>query len=168
MVVSLVTDNLEVSHSVIKGNVMKRIEKESILQRQNFHQRFLKLEFGHPFCYFFKSSRDSQWHKSHKQVQILSCRVLSDEEIQEKYQEKQRARSSSMLRKMSATRATLCKWTFGFTLEFPEKTYELYSPTRRERDKWVEVLSAIAEMNMKSIRLEAMSPFDYIQERDNP
>ena len=42
---------------------------------------------------------------------------------------------------------TTCKWNFGFSVEFPEKTYELYAPTRKERDKWVEVLGAIADMN---------------------
>lgn len=31
-----------------------------------------------------------------------------------------------------------CKWNFGFKLEFgAEQSYELYSPTRKERDNWV-------------------------------
>jgi hypothetical protein len=38
-------------------------------------------------------------------------------------------------------------WNFGFSLELVERTYELYAPTRKERDKWVLVLGAIAEMN---------------------
>ena len=33
---------------------------------------------------------------------------------------------------------TQAKWNFGFMLEFTgERTYELYSPTRNERDRWV-------------------------------
>ena len=60
----------------------------------------------------------------------------------------------------------MCKWNFGFSLEFPEKTYELYAPNRKEREKWVEVLGTIAEMNAKSIELETMSPFEYMQEKE--
>ena len=41
---------------------------------------------------------------------------------------------------MSTSKVTYCKWNFGFMLKFPEKTYELYAPTRKEREKWVEVL----------------------------
>ena len=67
---------------------------------------------------------------------------------------------------MSTSKVTYCKWNFGFSLQFPEKTYELYAPTRKEREKWVEVLSTIAEMNAKSINLNSLSPFEYLREKE--
>ena len=66
----------------------------------------------------------------------------------------------------SKSKLRMCKWNFGFSLEFPEKTYELYAPTRKEREKWVEVLSTIAEMNSKSIKLDTMSPLEYLAEKE--
>ena len=86
------------------------------------------------------------WHKSHKQAELISCTLLTEQDIAEKIEERKRRKSKSLLRKMSG-KITTCKWNFGFSVEFPEKTYELYAPTRKERDKWVEVLGAIAEMN---------------------
>jgi len=41
------------------------------------------------------------------------------------------------MRKLSTSRTKQCKWNFGFSLEFVEKKYELYTPTRKERDTWV-------------------------------
>lgn len=83
-----------------------------------------------------------------------------------KIQTKKRANSRSLLRIGSAV--THCKWNFGFELEFNDRTYELYSPTRKERDWWVQVLGAIAEMNFKSIQLSSQTPIEYIHRRDNP
>ena len=80
-------------------------------------------------------------------------------------EERKREKSKSLLRRMSTSKVTYCKWNFGFSLQFPQKTYELYAPTRKEREKWVEVFSAIAEMNSKSIMLNSMSPFEYLHEK---
>ena len=66
----------------------------------------------------------------------------------------------------SKSKLRMCKWNFGFSLEFPEKTYELYAPTRKEREKWVEVLSTIADMNSKSISLDAMSPLEFLAKKE--
>ena len=63
----------------------------------------------------------------------------------------------------SKSKLKMCKWNFGFALEFPEKTYELYAPTRKDRQKWVEILSTIAEMNKESYKLNSMSIFDYMK-----
>ena len=41
-----------------------------------------------------------------------------------------------------------CEWNFAFKLEFSDgKVYELYSPNRKDRDKWVKIISIIVEMN---------------------
>ena len=84
--------------------------------RKDFHQRFFKLDFGHPFCYFYKTSSDQNWHKSHKQSELLKCEILTDEEIQERIEERKREKSKSLLRRMSTSKVTHCKWNFGFTL----------------------------------------------------
>ena len=58
---------------------------------------------------------------------------------------------------------TQSKWNFGFQVEFQgERSYELYAPTRHERDKWVQILGAIAEMNSKQLSLESMTPIEYL------
>jgi hypothetical protein len=127
---------------------MKRIEKKSMWHIDtDFHQRFLKVEFGNPFCYFYQKITDQAWQKAHNQSDIKSCKALTDEDITKKIEEKNRQRSQSILKRMSTSETRRCMWNFGFSLELVERTYELYAPTRKERDKWVLVLGAIAEMN---------------------
>ena len=138
--------------------------------RTDFHQRYFKVEFGSPFCFFFEHKEMLQWHKSHRQSDIRACKALSEAEIQERVEEKKpffkRSNSRSLLRKL--VNVTYCKWNFGFVLEFAEREYELYAPTRKERDKWVEVLGAVAEMNLKSIGLNTMSPLEYLKKGEQP
>lgn len=57
-----------------------------------------------------------------------------------------------------------CQWNFPFHLAFADKEYELYAPTRTDRDEWIHILSTLAEMNRQGVKLESMSPFDYIRE----
>ena len=154
------SDNLDVTVSSIAGNVMKRIEKQTIWHRNDYHQRFFKLEFASPFCFFFEEKWEKRWHKSHRQCDIRSCHALTEEEIQEKLEERKRSNSKSLLRSIHVV--THSKWNFGFQLEFPEKTYELYTPTRKERDKWVQILAAIAQMNRLSVALDSMTPLEYL------
>ena len=92
--------------------------------------------------------------------------MLTEEEVEDRVEERKQEKSKSLLRRMSTSKVTYCKWNFGFMLKFPEKTYELYAPTRKEREKWVEVLQIVAEMNTKSISLDSMSPFDYLREKE--
>ena len=40
-----------------------------------------------------------------------------------------------------------CQWNFPFLMAFEDKEYELYAPTRNDREQWVHILSTIAEMN---------------------
>jgi len=59
---------------------------------------------------------------------------------------------------------TRCSWNFPFKLIFKEKEYELYAPSRGDREKWIYILGTIAEMNNQGVKLESMTPFDYISE----
>ena len=59
-----------------------------------------------------------------------------------------------------------CKWNFSFSLSFDDKKYELYAPTRADRDQWVKMLNTIAEMNRQSVKLESMTPFDFEREQE--
>ena len=59
-----------------------------------------------------------------------------------------------------------CQWNFPFLLVFADKEYELYAPTRADRDEWVQKLSTFGEMNRQGVKLESMTPFDYIREQD--
>ena len=54
--------HLEVNAQAIKGTVMKRIENKTIWHADTgFHQRFLKVEFGNPFFYFYQKITDQAW-----------------------------------------------------------------------------------------------------------
>ena len=75
---------------------------------------------------------------------------------------KETKRSTSILRKLSGMKVKECKWNFAFLLSFREKTYELYAPTRSDRDEWVKTFSTISEMNSKGIKLDTCKPFEYI------
>jgi hypothetical protein len=59
---------------------------------------------------------------------------------------------------------TRCSWNFPFKLTFTDKEYELYAPSRSDREKWIHILGTIAEMNNRGVKLESMTPFDYIGE----
>lgn len=50
------------------------------------------------------------------------------------------------MRKYCHNESQACRWNFGFKLVFREKTYELYAPTRSDRDQWVRTLQSLAEM----------------------
>ena len=86
MKINYTTENLAVTPISIQGQVMKRIEDSSIWHRSDFHTRFFKVEFGRPFCYFYQKESDNEWHKSHKQSDIRSCAVLTEEEIIERFE----------------------------------------------------------------------------------
>ena len=55
---------------------------------------------------------------------------------------------------------------FPFMMRFTDKEYELYAPTRADRDQWVKILSTIAEMNTQGINIEFTNPFDYLREQE--
>ena len=57
-----------------------------------------------------------------------------------------------------------CSWNFAFILTFRDKAYELYAPTRADRDHWVKILKTIAEMNTK-LRLDTRNPIEYLKEQ---
>lgn len=77
----------------------------------------------------------------------MSCEVIDDKELKEKIDEKEDKRSSSFFRRKLVSSVMRCAWNFPFKLSFRDKEYEMYAPTRGDRDQWVKVLGTIAEMN---------------------
>ena len=55
----------------------------------------------------------------------------------------------------------MCQWNFMFELEFTDRKLELYSPTRIDRDKWVNIFQLICEMNDRGISVKQITPFEY-------
>ena len=51
-------------------------------------------------------------------------------------------------------------------LRFPDKEYELYSPTRNDREQWVHLLSTIAQMNREGVKSEVLTPFQWLREKE--
>lgn len=97
---------------------------------------------------------------------MRAARILEDAEITEKLMQREENRSKSFLRKYMKKEITRCNWNFPFTVTFEDKEYELYAPTRADREQWVHILSTIAEMNLEGIKLESMTPFDYLREKE--
>ena len=62
---------------------------------------------------------------------------------------------------MRADETELCIWNFMFELQFSDRTLELYSPTRIDREKWTHIFNLICEMNEKDISTKQMTPFEY-------
>ena len=86
--------------------------------------------------------------------------MLNEEEVKEKIDEREEKRSRSFFRRVMHKEMQHCSWNFAFKLGFVDKEYELYAPTRKDREQWVKVLGTLAEMNRQGIELE--NPFGYI------
>ena len=72
-----------------------------------------------------------------KLSELIRCRELDDNDIEAKVEQRGNKRSRSVLAKFAHGKSQRCKWNFGFTLTFTQKQFELYSPTRTDRDSWV-------------------------------
>ena len=51
-------------------------------------------------------------------------------------------------------------------MKFADKEYELYAPTRADRDQWIQLLKIIAEMNRQGIKLDSTTPLDYLRDQE--
>ena len=92
------------------------------------------LEFGQPYCYFYESKSKESFHKAHRQTFLRAARILEDAEITEKLMQREENRSKSFIRKFMKSEITRCNWNFPFTVTFDDKEYELYAPTRADRE----------------------------------
>ena len=71
-------------------------------------------------------------------------------------------RSGSLLGRI--TKAEGCKWLYQFNLVTVERTYELYSPTSKDREQWVRLFSLLIEMYKNKITTQQMDPLQYESE----
>lgn len=155
------TEHLEATDYHVKGTVMKAVENLGMFNSAQYHKRIFSLEYGQQYCYFFEKKGQTTSNKFHLQADLLSVRAISDDELSERIEQRESRRTKSLLSKKVAK----CSWNFPFSLKFTDRIYELYAPTRNDRDKWLKILGAIAEMNKNSIDLELMTPFEYLQEK---
>ena len=112
------TESLLVNKTGIKGTVMKAIQNISLFHDDMYHKRFFVLEFGQPYCYIYKSEKDTKSHQCHKQVSIISASVIQDDEIQANLEEREQKRSRSFLRRKMQNEVKQCQWNFPFKLTF--------------------------------------------------
>lgn len=45
---------------------MKAVENVGVFNYDNYHERFFMLEFGQPYCYFYKNKKSGSFQRSHK------------------------------------------------------------------------------------------------------
>ena len=137
-----------------------------LFHSQGYHKRYFVLEFGQPYCYFYEKKGKEKHYKAHLQTSLRSAAIMEDAEVAENRQRRENERSKSLLKRLMRDEVGRCNWNFPFNVSFEEKTYELYAPTRADREQWVHILGAIAEMNQEGVKLEGMTPFDYIKEKE--
>ena len=162
--------NLQVTEKGISGQVKKAIEKVSFWNHeQPYHERGFALDFGQEHCYFYLyAANDPSPYRMHKQSDLVKCVVLDEELVELQYEERENKRSRSFLGRHLSSKTERCNWTFAWQLVFHGtngRAYELYSPTRQERDQWVKVLGAIAEINQSGLNLQYVNPLNFIKER---
>ena len=59
--------DLLVTKYVIQGLVMKAVENVSFFNKDKYHKRFFKLEFGEFDCHFYESQQnDKKAYRSHR------------------------------------------------------------------------------------------------------
>ena len=127
------SEYLEVTKFAIKGEFQKAIENLGLFHKSEYHRKYFMLEFGQPYCYYYKSKKDSAHQKSYFQSDIISCAIMDESEVSEKLQERERKRSKSFLRGKNQE-LKRCSWNFPFKLAFKDREYELYAPTRADRE----------------------------------
>ena len=54
--------------------------------------------------------------------------------MKEKVDEREEKRSRSFFRRVLHKEMKQCSWNFAFRLAFTDKEYELYAPTRKDRE----------------------------------
>ena len=144
---------------------MKAIENVGIFNGGGYHTRFLKLEFSQPLCFFYEEKDDDRCQRSHKLVDLFDCHVIDDVDIWQRIAQRDEKRSSSWLRRQLTSTIQRCPWNFPFILSFKEKEYELYAASRADRDKIVQVLAAIGQMNAQGIEANKhLTPMEWLEE----
>lgn len=160
------SEYLHVTGDCLKGTLMKAIESVSLFHMEKYHKKFFMMEFSQPYCYFYDDETTDSFSRAHKQTDLVSCRAIDDSEVSDLLAEREKKRSSSFFRRALQEKVVRCSWNFPFVIEFPDKQYECYAPTRNDRDEWVHVLSTIGEMNRLGVRLEDHSPFEWLREQE--
>ena len=89
---------------------------------------------------------------------IRSVKVIDDED-EAQIDEEGFKRSKSWLSKVRKTEDEKSKWNFCFELELSDRSLQLYSPFRKEREKWVHMLQLVCKMNEQLIHTSQMTPF---------
>ena len=116
----------------VQGTLMKRNETPSIINP--YVQRYYEINFFNGQMLIKKKIGDS----SAKTVDLLmlrSCKELESEE------EKRLQRHSTVVKQEQT-----CRWLFGFMIETHERTYQLHSPTRQDRDHWLKIFKILVKM----------------------
>ena len=129
---------------------MKAIENLGLFNANEYNKRYIEISIGKKGgqLKFFEGSPENDYpYQTLKLSELVRCRELDAQEVDAKVDERNNKRSRSMLSRLAHGRCKKCEWDFGFILTFRSKQFELYSPTRLDRDSWVKVLSTIAEAN---------------------
>ena len=125
---------------------MKAVENLGFFNSDQYHKRYFVIEFGQPQCHLYEQKNEKTALRSHNQIDIIHAKSLNDAELDEKLRVRGVKRNKGLFKRGTIAR---CSWNFPFTVTFNEKEYELYAPNKQERDQWVNILGAIAEMNKK-------------------
>ena len=115
---------------------MKAIQNVGFFNAGEYNKRYIQLQFGaQGEVQFYEGVPEKNVaYISHNFSELVRCRELDENDIKAKVEERKAKRSKSVFSKIAHGKIKQCSWNFGFILTFKQKQYELYAPTRSDRD----------------------------------
>lgn len=137
---------------------MKQIENVKWYHTSNFHQKHFTINFTGSTLQIRDKETDNEFKFINLCV-IRSCNVI-EREFETDYPGK---RSQSVTTKSKGSK---CPWLFEFRLETTDRSFNLFAPTRLDRDHWVKIFSILVDMNKASVSTKEINPFEFDSKRN--
>lgn len=92
-------------------------------------------------------------------MSLRSCKIIEAME-----EEGPMKRSRSVLDSFGKKDA-ICLWKFEFHLDCGSRKYELFAPTRADRDHWNRIFNIILKMNQVGVSTRDINPLEFEKAR---
>ena len=133
---------------------MKKIENRKLFHKSNYHRRHYEIDFKGAAILVRKVHPTDWQFKSIPLSEVKGVTVTQEDELNstiEKENELLKARNRSFLSRFRKDQNEQCVWNFAFELHLSDRTLQLHSNTRIDRDKWVHIWGLIADMNRDGV-----------------
>ena len=104
---------------------MKAVENIGVFNTKEFHKRYIRLTLSDQSELSFYDKPPTDIHqmpyRSHKLSELVRCRVMDDNDMKTKVDERHAKRSKSVFSVFAHGQSKPCKWNFAFIVTFKEK-----------------------------------------------